>query len=212
MTAFQLNQGVYVTPTPAGAYYCVASEEDSPSRRLLNTLLTKKETPLISPQELRQWNDFESEEKALELLYHTQSLGWIEGLDAQQHAPPGTLETTLPSLLSQLSGAGKALLADSQGFYICSEGFPHESAEELSALSADIASLQLRHQRLLQNNLGLGTSAWSLVDAAGNSQLGFWPMFIGDQRFVLVISGIPHLNKPAFTRLVWSLCKRYGTT
>lgn len=210
MSAYQLAQGVYIATTPAGAYYSVCSEEDTPSRRIMNTLLTRPDTPMLSPEGLRELNASDNDETTLELLYHAQALGWIEGVDVQQHAPEGTLEDTLPHFLAQLSGAGKALLADTQGFYICSEGFPHESAEELSALSADIASLHDRHKRLLQNNLGLGTSAWSLVDAAGNSQLGFWPMFVGDQRFVLVVSGIPHMNKPALTGLVWCLTKRYG--
>ncbi len=210
MSMYRLSQGVYVAATPAGAYYSVCSEEGTPSRRLLRFLLSQAETPMLDPGQLQELEISDSEENALSLIYHAQAIGWVEGLQSAQQAPVGKLEDTLPHFLTQLSGAGKALLADSQGFYICSEGFPHESAEELSALSADIASLQGRHSRLLQNNLGLGTSAWSLVDAAGNSQLGFWPVFVGDQRFVLVISGIPHLNKPSLTKLVWCLSKRYG--
>ncbi len=210
MSMYRLTQDIYVAATPAGAYYSVCSEEETPSRRMMRILLSRAETPLVGPERLQDLDFSDNEDGAMSLLYHAQALGWVEGLDAAQQAPAGKLEDTLPEFLAQLSGAGKALLADSQGFYICSEGFPHESAEELSALSADIASLQTRHDRLLQNNLGLGTSAWSLVDAAGNSQLGFWPIFVGDQRFVLVISGIPHLNKPALTKLVWCLSKRYG--
>ncbi len=210
MSSYRLAEGIYVAATPAGAYYSVCGQEGTPSRRMMRFLLSQAETPLLNPEQLRDLAIADSEDGALALLYHAQALGWVEGLSVAQQAPDGTLEDTLPRFLAQLSGAGKALLADSQGFYICSEGFPHESAEELSALSADIASLQNRHNLLLQNNLGLGTSAWSLVDAAGNSQLGFWPVFVGDQRFVLVISGIPHLNKPALTKLDWCLSKRYG--
>ena len=109
-----------------------------------------------------------------------------------------------------LSSQSKVLLADTQGFYVCSQGFPHETAEELSALSADIASLQERHQRLVGNNLGLETSAWGLVEASGGSRIGFWPLFIGEQRFALIISGCPQFNQPALTSLVWALSKRYG--
>jgi hypothetical protein len=28
----------------------------------------------------------------------------------------------------------------------------------------------------------------------GNSQVGFWPLYVGGQRFVRVIGGMPRLN------------------
>ena len=116
----------------------------------------------------------------------------------------------LPTLLSVLSGSNKALLADQQGFYLATYGFSHESAEELSALSADVASLYQRHSGLLKNNLGIDSSAWSIVDASGDSHMGCWPIFIGNQRFSLVLSGVPQMNQSAFTNLVWMLSKRYS--
>jgi hypothetical protein len=144
------------------------------------------------------------------LLYHLQALGWVEGFADAQPAPAGALEDVLPALLPPLSADGKALLADAQGFYVASTGFQHETAVELAALSADLASLYERHQGLLKRNMGLGSSTWALVDAAGNSQTGFWPLYIGDQRFVLIISGVPRLNQPALTDLIWAFSKRYA--
>ncbi len=211
MNLYNLNQGLYITPTPAGAYYSVSGIEQTPYRRFLHILLSQKNTPLLTMDRLRQWQQTEDEDKALEILYQIQSLGWVAGMDTKNIAPQGILEDILPALLADLSDTKKALLADAQGFYICSQGFPHETAEELSALSADIASMHNRHQHVIQHNLGLSTSAWSLVDAAGNSQVGFWPMYIGDHRFVLVISGLPYLNQPSLTNLIWALHNRYGS-
>ena len=57
---------------------------------------------------------------------------------------------------------------------------------------------------------GTATGAWALVDMAGNSRVGFWPLFIGDHRFVLALGGLPALNHPALVELVWSLTFRYG--
>jgi hypothetical protein len=88
-----------------------------------------------------------------------QGLGWIEGCESPRSAPAAALEDLLPDLLLPLSGSGKALLADSQGFYLDSDGFPHEAAEELSALSADLATLHERRHSLLRNNMSLETSA-----------------------------------------------------
>ena len=210
MDRFQLNQGLYITPTPAGAYYSVSGNQQTPSRHLLHALLGQKSSPLLTIEKLQKWQEVDDENEVLDQLYQAQSLGWVGGLEEPVSVPQGVLEEILPGLLADLSDSNKALLADTQGFYISSQGFPHETAEELSAMSADIASMHDRHQHLIQDNLGLNTSAWSLVDAAGNSQVGFWPMYIGDQRFVLVISGLPFLNQPSLTNLIWALYNRYG--
>jgi len=44
----------------------------------------------------------------------------------------------------------------------------------------------------------------------GNSQVGFWPIFVGEHRFGLVIGGLPQLNQAALISLVWALMMRYG--
>ena len=102
------------------------------------------------------------------------------------------------------------MLADRQGFYLGTAGFTHETAEELSALSADLASLHQRHSGLLANNLGIGSGAWGVIDAAGNSQVGFWPLYVGEQRFALVLAGVPRMNQQALVNLIWILNQRYG--
>ncbi len=201
---------LYLSPTPAGAYYSVASNDKSAPRRFLKQLLVEDASPLLSTESLQQLMQLESEDEALEMLAHLQKLGWVQGMDSVQEAPAGRLEDILPGLLSELSLSGKALLADEEGFYIASSGFPHETAEELSGLSANIAILHNRYQGVLKNNLGEGSSAWGLVDAAGNSQIGFWPIYIGSYRFALVIGGVSRFNQAAFTTLVWALNMRYG--
>ena len=54
------------------------------------------------------------------------------------------------------------------------------------------------------------SSAWALINAGGMSNMGFWPLFIGKHRFVLIISGAPKLDQPAMLDLVWLLFRRYG--
>ncbi|HHA19401.1 MAG: hypothetical protein DRQ39_09690 [Gammaproteobacteria bacterium] len=208
---YQLLDNVHLSVTPAGAYYCVSGESDTPSRKLLRVLMQKRLPPALSVHALQSWAGIDDNEEILALLYRMQSLGWLEGQEHQQAAPEGSLEELLPDLLVGLSDSGKVLLADEQGFYLCSQGFPHETAEELSALSADLSSLYQRHQGLLKNNLNLDTSAWAMVDAAGNGQIGFWPLWVGTHRFVLVIKGVPLLNQPALMKLVWLLSIRYGS-
>ncbi len=161
---------------------------------------------------VQTWSGIDDETEATVLLKRLQKLGWVQGTPEVQYAPQGNLEALLPDLLIPLSGNGKVLLADYQGFYISGHGFDQEYVEELSALTADLASLQERHMNLLTRDLDMSTSAWALVDAAGNSQIGFWPLYIGEHRFVLAVEGMPCLNQPALMQLIWVLSVRYHTT
>ena len=208
---FSLQEGYFIIPTPAGAYHGVSEAKLTAPRRLLRHLMRRDVSPQLELDSLQGWTGTRNPDEALDLLFRIQSLGWIEGFREQQQAPTGTLESVLPDRLDALSSNGRALLADAQGFYVASRGFPHETAEELSAVSADLASLYERHSGLLGSNMGLETSAWALVDAAGNSRVGFWPLYIGSHRFVLVLGGVPRLNQPALTELIWALSKRYAT-
>ncbi len=209
MESYQLTAKQYVSPTPAGAYYAVANNSDDPARRFIFALMTQDNSPFLDEEMLLKLSPLDNIQDALELLHHVQKLGWVQAHEENQCAPKGSIEDILPGLLATLSAPGKALLSDQQGFYLSCHGFSHEAAEEVSAVSADLASLQLRHQGLLQNNLGMASAAWAIVNASGDSQLGFWPLFIDNHRFVLALDGLPCMNQPVFTKLVWALCKRY---
>jgi len=210
MTAYSLTEGLYLYPTSAGAYYAACSRDTDKPRQFLRALLKQQKTCALNVANLQSLMEQKEEQKCLELLNHCQKLGWIQGLYVELPYPQGALETILPNLLSKISENGKVLLADSQGFYLASHGFPHEVAEELSALSAEIATVHERRSGLLMNNMGLASHAWAVIDATGNSQVGFWPLFIGNNRFVVAISGIPHFNQPEFVSLVWALSIRYA--
>ena len=210
MSHYSLAEGLYLYPTPAGAYYAVSSTETDRPRQFLKNILAEEKTPKLSLADLRRLMEHTDEQRCLELLHHCQKLGWIQGINTSREYPSGALEDILPQLLGSISENGKVLLADKEGFYLVSSGFPHEVAEELSALSAEILTVHDRRSRLLINNMGLASNAWAVVDVFGNSHVGFWPLFIGKNRFVIAISGIPHFNQPDFVSLVWALSIRYA--
>ncbi len=210
MSHYSLTEGLYLYPTPAGAYYAASSVEKDRPRQFLKKLLLQQKTPKLSVDVLKYLMGQNEEEKCLELLHHCQKLGWVQGVNSAREYPTGALEDILPQLLSSISENGKVLLADKEGFYLVSSGFPHEVAEELSALSAEILTVHDRRSGLLLNNMGLASNAWAVVDVFGNSHVGFWPLFIGQNRFVIAISGIPHFNQPDFVSLVWALSIRYA--
>ncbi|MCX8049334.1 MAG: roadblock/LC7 domain-containing protein [Methylohalobius sp.] len=207
MEEIKLHKDLFLLPTPAGAYYAVAEAVETPPRRWLVNLLRCQQTPRLNRESLELLGETFSQ--SLSLLGRIQSLRWVQGLKDPLVVSDKPLEDILPKLLAQLVEDGKALLADHQGFYLATSGFPHETAEELAALSADLLSLQDRHAGLLLGNLNLGSQAWGVIDAAGNSRLGIWPMHIGKHRFALIMTGIPHFNHPDFVHLVWILMTRY---
>ncbi|QPK63309.1 hypothetical protein IVG45_21325 [Methylomonas sp. LL1] len=209
MSEFKLVDGLFLYPTPAGAYQAISASETDKPRRFLKRLLQQPQTPALNVEQLLFLAESDDETKVLELLHHCQKLGWVQGVDSVIEAPQGALEDILPDLLGSISESGKVLLADEQGFYLATSGFPHEVAEELSALSADLATVHKRRSGLLVNNMGIASHAWAIVDAFGHSQIGFWPVFIGSHCFVIVIAGIPHFNQTEFVTLVWALSIRY---
>ena len=208
MTQYTLPTPYYCLPTPAGTYVAASGGALSPARRFLMRLLGGESAPLVTEESLAEWTGLEDAD-ALELFYRLQGQALVEGFADEVVSPSGPLEQVLPSLLKTVSSKGKALLADNMGFYVTSVGFPHETAEELSALSAGLTGLYARHEKLLLNNAGVQSKHWSLVDAAGNSEIGFWQLHIGEHRFSLVIAGMPQFNQSSYTQLVWSLAKRY---
>ncbi len=210
MSHYSLTEGLYLYLTPAGAYYAVSSMDKDKPRQFLKNILLQQQTPSLNLETLHSLTEYDDEQKCLELLHHCQKLGWVQGIESAKQYPTGALEDILPDLLGGISENGKVLLADKEGFYLVSIGFPHEVAEELSALSAEIATVHDRRSGLLRNNMGLGSNAWAVVDVFGNSHVGFWPLFIGQNRFVIAISGIPHFNQPDFVSLVWTLSIRYA--
>lgn len=209
MAEYTLSESLYLLPTPAGAYYAVSGNREERARTFLRRLLQEESTPQLSDSLVQKLAGL-GRRDALELVHRLQGMGLIQGLEQPMQPPGGSLEKLLPELLREFSDEGKALLAEQRGLYVGSAGYPHEAAVELAALSADLASITDRHQKLLQNNLGVHGNAWALVGAFGTSEVGFWPIHLGSQQLTLVLRGAPQLNRPAFVTLIWVLSRRYG--
>ncbi|MDQ5768274.1 hypothetical protein [Thiothrix subterranea] len=211
MSEYILTENLHLGVTPAGTYYAVQDNAAESGRLFLHRLFQEAVTPLFTVDVACELSGYKKK-RALEFVHWMQEAGMIVGQEQRESAPDETLERLLPKLLRTLSDEGKAILAESRGLYLGSAGFTHEAAEELAALSANLTAVYARHKELLHGNLGYRQRAWGLVDASGNSEVGFWPLYIGQNRFTLIIGGIPQFNQPHFKRLVWALEMRYGNT
>ncbi len=196
----------YLLPTPAGAFQAASlPEDDDMDRQLIRQLLCHRRTPDYS-HFLTHTTGRDQAGRLMGLL----GKHWIECLPLPELAPEGSLEIMLPGWLKNLTQGGQVLLADTQGFCLGMHGFSHDAAEDLSALSAELANLHQRRSSLLSKHLGLETSAWGICDAAGFSRIGFWPLYAGLERFVLVVAGVPAFNRPALVNLIWALQQHYA--
>jgi hypothetical protein len=200
---------LYGEVTPAGAFFATSSPDQEGNRATLLRVLREGDRVPFSKEVACQWAGTADSETALRSIFRLQRLGLLRGTEQPRPRSEQRLEDSLPPLLARLSDVQKTLLADENGFYLAAAGFAHEAAEELAGLSADLLSLQSRHNRLLKNNLRINTESWGLLDPSGRSELGFWPIFIGSQRFMLVVSGTPRLQDQSFVTLVQALDKRY---
>lgn len=211
MSEYILTENLYLGATLGGTYYAVQDNAEEPGRQFLHRLFQENTTPLFNVEVACELSGYKKK-RALEFIHWMQEANLIQGLEQPEAAPEETLERLLPSVLRTLSDEGKAILAESRGLYLGSAGFTHEAAEELAALSANLTAVYARHRELLRGNLGYRQRAWGLIDASGNSEVGFWPVYIGQNRFTLIIGGIPQFNQAGFKRLVWALAMRYGNT
>ena len=208
-STLSLQSNLYPRITPAGAYYAVTSDTPSASRTLLYSLLRANPSEVISSEKILAWADTSDINTALNLLYRLQRLEFLYGDESPSVKESSMTDEQLPELLAQLSSTGRALLADGNGLYFANAGFHHETAEEVGLMSSEVAALGEKHQLLVKNNLNIHHNAWGICDPSGQTELTFFPLYAGKVKLVLVVDGVPDLNKEAFVSLIKVLCNRY---
>ncbi|MES9833158.1 MAG: hypothetical protein ABW139_13055 [Candidatus Thiodiazotropha sp. DIVDIV] len=210
MSEYQLVEDFYLLPTAAGAFYAVSGREDEPIRRLMLVLLKQEKSLQVNTENICQWLDISDEQEALGILHRTQTLSLVQGFREPQQVSASGVGKQLKNILPNLSSIGKGILVDWNGLSMVHCGLDDASADMLSALSADLIAVQTRHAERLAENLGLGAQGWAAVDAYGSSRIGAWPLYVGNDHFMLVLLGEPRLNQPEFISLVWVLINRYS--
>lgn len=210
MHDYELTENLYVLPTPAGAFYAVSGIDSDPVRRLLLATMRHEASLELTEQCLGDCLQCKDHQANLETLYRAQSLALLQGFREPQQLSTRSLAEGLAELLPGFSSLGKSLLVDWNGLSLGQTGLDAETADMLCALSADLIAVQGRHAERLATTLGLGNQGWAAVDTYGSSRIGAWPLFIGPERFMLVLLGEPCLNRPEFVSLIWMLMHRYG--
>lgn len=208
MSEYILQDDLYLGVTPAGSFYASQGRSEDLGRDFLQRLLRNPETPRFSQDLAAEYSHMKNDD-ALQFVHWLQEAGLLYGRETTQEAPQQRLEDILPELLEPLADSGKVILASAQGFYLGVAGFNHEAAEELAAMSTELIKTYERHKTLLEGNLRLKQKGWGLVDGTGSSEIAFWPLYIGNEVFSLIVEGLPQFNQEAFKDLIWALTIRY---
>jgi len=191
----------YLTVTPAGCFYAVENSEPTIARQLLHRILGARLSPAMS--------DYGGLDK--DSILALQRSGFIIFNSAPVTLPEGSLASLLPKVLPALSERERVVLTEShQGLYLDFSGVSREDAEELAVMAAGFSALAAKRSSLLGGQLSITSRAFGVVDPAGNSEIGFWPLYISDKVFTLIVAGIPRFNTVQFCTLVWALVERYG--
>ena len=206
-----LQANLYPKITPAGAYYAVSMIRPVPAELYCMACCVQSRLKPSAAKKILAWADTSDINTALNLLYRLQRLEFLYGDEEISTDDIHLTDEQLPTLLEQLSNSGKALLADENGLYFANANFHHEAAEELGLLASEVAKMEDNHRLLIRNNLHINNSAWGICDPSGQSELTFFPLYIGMTKLILVIGGMPDLNKEAFVTLVKVLYHRYGS-
>ncbi len=204
-----INQHNFIEPTPIGTYFAINSKEDSELHKLLRYLLKLPETPYLDNKLLQECRAITGIEDIKTVIKEALKRRLVTLTKHDTVIWETSLEIALPELFREMTDKGKILLADEQGLCLGQIGFDVKASEQLAALSADIAIIQERHELALKEINEFG-NIWGMIDPIEKHQVSFWPIFIGNHRFVLVLAQKTVLNQPVFTRLIRILSMRYA--
>ena len=204
-STLQLHHDLYPKVMPAGAFYAVSSPNQSASRMLLANILQADINAKLTEERLKRWAETDDVHTALNLLYRLQRLEFLYGEAKPSSQLVKVTSDEFENTLGQLSDSHKALLVDQDGFYFANVGFNHETAEEVANLASEATRLTEKHSLLIKNNLNIYNNAIGICDPAGQSELTFFPLYIGNTKNILVTAGLPLLNGEAFVTMVRGL-------
>jgi len=195
------DSGRFVCVTPAGSYHAVELRQHTEHRQLLHSILGSRQSPALA--------DYKGGSR--EILLDLHKAGFITFKGSRVELPDGNLLQLLPRILPSLSESGRAVLTESgQGLYLDYVGVSELEAQELAVMAAALSTLADARGSVMSEQLAIKSRAFGIVDPAGNSEIGFWPLHIADQVFTLIVMGIPRFNTVPFCVLIWALIERYG--
>jgi hypothetical protein len=197
-------------PTSLGARYATQSAAPNPVRQLLLALMAQPAAPAASIGQMALWSGVTDPVLATRVRDRMVLQGLLESVGAPYRPTGGLTDAVLSAQLAEISTLKRALLADRQGFCLASIGFSAEEIEGLAGFCAEIAAIRFRHAVGADPRSTQGVAAWQCERLGSVEDCRLQPLFIGSQRFTLLMSGPPILDNRALADMTWLLIQRYG--
>lgn len=199
------KQYIYLTNT--GAHFVTLSSDNDSDRSALQVLLKHSHTLSLHEYLVALKADLSG--SAFQYIISLSSKGYITAKNHPTGLEEKPLEFSLPKLLKQLSDIQHCSISDQGGFLISYSGFNLNQAEQAAVLATEIAELQKKRQRCIEEFSGTDISFISMISENEKLETRFLPIYFNKQVFVLSIQGQPILTENTFSQLVWLLSQRY---
>jgi hypothetical protein len=136
--------------------------------------------------------------------------GCLSSIDDSSYADQSVIKDPREFILrlESLSVNGKVILADSHGLILTSSGYSQSDAEYIASIATNLVHIseqaKARIKKQTDNKLWYTGLSWGDVRGLCMS------VFIGSKQYILVVGGLPNLEKIEFFEVVDFLVRRYG--
>ncbi len=202
----------YITLTTTGAYLFVSDGLSPAAKNLLRWLFSQPESPAFRSetfQKIQEETGVKDPEATLQELIDR---GALLRSEKPVVCPKAPMQEALPSLLSQLSDAGRALLVDAKGLCIASTGIDTERITALAALASKLTSAFHHAGDDVFHLLEVEYGVTCLYDVMKKNLFTFIPLNLGPNQLVLVAEGQVAFSSAVFRDFIWVLWIRFGTS
>ncbi len=202
----------YITLTTTGAYFFVSGGLSQVSASLLRWLFSQPESPVFQPetfQKIQEETEVKNPEFSLQELIDK---GALQLSEEPAVCPKAPMQEVLPTMLSQLSDAGRAVLVDANGLCIASTGIDSERIAALSALASKLMGALYHAGDDVFHLLNIEYGVTCLYDVMKKNLFTFIPLNLHPNRLIMVSEGQITFSSAIFRDFIWVLWMRYAQT
>ena len=110
--------------------------------------------------------------------------------------------------LETLSVNGKVILADAHGLILASSGYSGSDSEYIAAIATNLVRISEQAKVRIKNQTE--KQLWTTGLSWGRFRALCMSLYIGHKQYILVVGGLPDLEKKEFFDIVSFLVRRYG--
>lgn len=195
--------------TYSGLVSAISSSINEPARLLMLHILAYANRDRLMSEQLSRY--IEKSGSQLESLMTSLIEDKYLTLTHSEDVPDQELIVSPEMFISQLetlSVNGKVILADAHGLILASSGYSASDAEYIAAIARNLVQISEQAKARIKNHTD--KKLWSTGLSWGSLRALCLSIYVGRRQYILVVGGLPDLEKAEFFNLVGFLVRRYG--